>query len=228
MQLYTVHEAISAPVRIRHAEHLRRPRDPYVVDVRHHQPARTLLGRVAGDVDASEPHRAAARHQEHRTLVDDAHLQVVRTERIMVVGAEGRDDAADRLRKRTLEERVAIVGQEAPHLHHDGRQIDVRRLAADRVPGVADGLQLVAGDVEGRLQSDALADAELSLPFLAHLAHDPRNLVAEHRRPCGDVARYALVPCTQRRSLVVAETNGVRDQLDDDAFFARRFELDIL
>ena len=151
----------------------------------------------------------------------------MRAEGVVVVRAEAGDNARYRLRKRALEERVAVVGEKTAHLHYDGRQIDMRRLAANRVPCVAHGLKLMPGDVERRLQTDALPDVELALPFLAHLAHDARDLMAKHRRPRRDVLRHALVARPQRRALVVAEADRVRHDLHDDSLFARRLEFNV-
>ena len=228
VERHAVHGAVRPPVRVGEAEDSRRTRETRVVDVRDDEAARTLLRRMAGDVDATEPHRAAAGHQEHRAPVDDADLEVMRAEGVVVVRAERRDDAADRLGKRALEEGVAVVGEETPHLHHDGRQVHVRRLAADRVPGVADGLELVSRDVEGGLEPDALADLEPPPPFRADLADDAGDLVPEHRRPRRDVARHALVPRAERHGLVVAQADRVRHELDDDALVARALEFDVL
>ena len=147
MHLDAVDLAGSAAVRVGDTEHPRRALETRIVDVGDNEAARTLLGRMAGYVDAAEAHRAAPGHEQHRALVDDADLKVVRAERIVVVRAEARDNAGYRLGKRALEERVALVRKEAAHLHHDGRKVHVRRLAADGVPGIADGLKLVAGDV---------------------------------------------------------------------------------
>ena len=104
----------------------------------------------------------------------------------------------------------------------------MRRLAANSVPGVAHGLELVAGDIQRRLQPHPLADVELVLPFRADLAHYAGHLVPEHRRPRGDVARNALVPRSKRHALVVAQANRVGDEFDDDSLFVGRLQFYIL
>ena len=228
MEIDAIHSTVRLSVGINQAEHLRGTGEASVVHIGDDKAARTLLGRMASDVDAAKPHRAAARQQQHRTTGLDAHLVHVRAEVVVVVCTERRDDAGDRLRERALEVGVAVVGQQAAHLHHDGRQIDVRGVAADRVPGIAHRLKLVAGDVERRLDTDMLTDAELVLPLRADLADDAADFVAEHRRTRRDVARHALVSRPQGDGLVVAQADRVRDEFDDDALVARALKLNIL
>ena len=229
VERHAVHVAVGAAVRPRETEHPRGAGEAGFIDVGHHEHSRAALRRMAGYIDQPQPHRAAAGHQQHRPAGPDAlHMRVCRL-LVVVVRPQPREDARKRLREGALEECVATVGEEAPHLHRDRRKPHVRGFAAGAAPREADhAVKLVARHVEGRLDADALPDAETAFPPLAHLADDAGHLVADHHRVRRDVVRDAPVARAKCHALVVAHADRVCHDLDNDAILAGRFKFDVL
>ena len=228
VQVDAVQGAVGAAVGVGEAEDLRRAGEAGVINVRDNEAPRTLFGAVACDVDAAEAHCAAPGEEEHGSAVGDAHVVGVRVEGVVVVGAEGRDDARNRLGKGALEEGIAVIREQAAHLDDDGRNVDVRRFAAVGMPGVAHRLQLVAGDVEGGLDADALARVELGAPLRADLADDSRDFMSGNDGVLRDVVGDALVSCAEGNGLVVAHADRVGHDFDDDAVLAGFLQFDVL
>ena len=137
----------------------------------------------------------------------------------MIVGMEPAHNAGHGLGKRTVEESLAVIGQQASQLHHLVRDDDVGGVAADVGVGITRSVQ-AAFVVESGLDGELLTGFELLLPLLTHLDDFAAELMADDDGVFSHVVVHALVVGALRGGLVAAHAQRIGNNAGEDFVLA--------
>ena len=128
---------------------------------------------------------------------------------------EGADDAAERLGKRTIEEFLRAVLEQAILFHDLGNQNRVLRIAAAVFERIAGGHQRSVIR-NRRLNGEFFAGRELVRPLRADLFDHAAEFMADDRRMLRDVLRNALMLRALNRSLIAGHTYRIGNNLHEN------------